>query len=99
MAECTKVSGLIIIWMAWVSKHGQMDVGIKESIKMIKRMGLDTTHGLINATTVVIGLEENSMALAFTHQLDQSLVTACGKKVKESNGTTLLRLNRLSKAH
>ena len=44
--ECTKASGLIIIWMEWESIPGLMAVATWVSIWTIRSMGMEYTNGL-----------------------------------------------------
>lgn len=55
MVESTKEIGKIIIWMVMVLILGKMDVNMKDSIKKIRNMVVEFTHGQMEENMMEIG--------------------------------------------
>ena len=76
----TKVNGLIIIWMAWVSTPGLMEDAIWENIKMIKNTVTVSTNGLTVDYISDNGCVENNTVSEPIKLLKQPLNMVFGKR-------------------
>jgi len=88
MVDVTKVNGLKIIWKAWVTMFGMMDVSTTDNIKMIRNMGLECILGSMAAFMKDIGSEANNMVLEpISFQKTKKLNLVFGKMENELNGS------------
>jgi len=65
MEGCTKVNGLITIWMAWVSILGLMDVATWENIWMTRSTDTEYINGQMVDSILDNGSVVNRMVWAF----------------------------------
>jgi len=83
-----KGNGKTTIWRELVSISGMMAENMRDSIKMIKSMGMEFIHGLMADAMKVTGIKENSMELALMlYQKTTKLNMVFGKMVNALNGS------------
>ena len=67
MGPCIEADGARVSKMAKGMKYGLMDRNTLENMQTVKKMDLESTHGLTRHSTMVSGVKTISMGLVFTY--------------------------------